>query len=575
MTATILKSKGKKAILAFLLIIILSFLPSAEIAQAVDYSFTVDRSISDVHIKKDGSADIEYWITFTVDRGAKAIDVVDIGMPNEYFSLSGVTVDIDGYSITNIRNSPYVTYGFAVYLGSHSIPAGGTGTLHIKANSRRMVYPDTDDSSYASVEFSPTWFGSEYTHGSTYLQVSIYFPPGVGPDETRYHGTQFTEARQEGDTPVMTWIESSASPDRQYTFGVSFPRKYVDIVYTAPFTSTTTSTSTGDRGFFWDIIPFLIFGGFFILIIVSRLIAGTRRKMTYLPPEIKVEGVEVNDKLTPVEAAIITEAPLPRVLSMILFSVVKKRLVQVVSTNPLRLKVLEENLPSIDGSQPPREFIFAPDGSYTEVVHPAGEKSGLSLVNDYEAAFVKSISSSGRLIQRELEKLLVNLIRSVQRKMKGFAAKPTAAYYENIVDKALQEMVVADTPEVIAKNLEWAMLGSGFEKKIATNPESEHLNLMPWFWALVGYSSLTEMSYDTAIGGTLTGSESTRGIGQVFANLIRQIVAYPTDFSKSVTRKTNPALVTTSSRSWSSGGSSCACACACAGCACACAGGGR
>ncbi len=555
------------------MIVIFTSVTSAGVAKAADYSFTVDRNIVDVHVKKDGSANIEYWITFSVDKGAKAIDVVDIGMPNEYFNLSDVTADIDGYTITNIRSSPYVTYGFAVYLDSHAIPAGSTGTLHIKTISRRMVYPDTDDSEYASVEFSPTWFGSEYTHGSTYLKVSVYFPPGVGPDETRYHENQFTEVRQEGDTWVMTWIDSRASPDSQYTFGVSFPRKYVDVVFAATTSSGTTSTSDG--GFLWEVIPFLAIVGFFVISIVSRLIFSARRKMIYLPPEMKVEGVEVKYGLNPVEAAIITETPLPRVLSMILFSVVQKGLVRVVSTSPLKLKVLEENLPSIDGSQPPREFVFAPDGSYTEVVRPVEYKSEISTVTDYEAAFVKAIDDSGLLVQSELEKLLVNLIQSLQRKMKGFAAKPTAAYYKDIVTQALQEVASAGTPEVIAKNLEWAMLDDDFEKKIALNPESQHLNLMPWFWALVGYSSFPEMSSGTATGDALTNLGSTHGIGQVFTNLIRLITPYPTNLIKSVSRQTNPEPVTSRSSSWSSSGRSCACACACAGCACACAGGGR
>jgi hypothetical protein len=294
--------------------------------------------------------------------------------------------------------------------------------------------------------------------------------------------------------------------------------------------------------------------------------------MAYLPPEMKVEGVEVKYGLNPVEAAIITETPLPRVLSMILFSVVKKGLVQVVSTDPLKLKVLEENLPSIDGSQTPREFIFTSDGSYTEVVHPAGEKSGLSPVNDYEASFVKAIDDSGRLVQSDLEELLVNLIRSVQRKMKGFAAKPTAAYYKDIVAQALQEVTDADTPEVIAENMEWAMLDNDFEKKIASNPESQHLNLMPWFWALVGYSSLPGMPPGSLAGGALTNFNSMQGIGQIFNTLIRMITPYPTSLIRSVSRQTNPIPVTSGR---SSGGSSCACACACAGCACACAGGGR
>jgi hypothetical protein len=53
-----------------------------------------------------------------------------------------------------------------------------------------------------------------------------------------------------------------------------------------------------------------------------------------------------------------------------------------------------------------------------------------------------------------------------------------------------------------------------------------------------------------------------------------------TNFTESITNKTNPLPPTSTQRSgWKGGGGgggrSCACACACAGCACACAGGGR
>ncbi|MFN2199290.1 MAG: hypothetical protein ACK2UW_24445, partial [Anaerolineales bacterium] len=60
-------------------------------------------------------------------------------------------------------------------------------------------------------------------------------------------------------------------------------------------------------------------------------------------------------------------------------------------------------------------------------------------------------------------------------------------------------------------------------------------------------------------------------------NFSGNVIGNLTDFTSSVTNKTNP--VPKSSGSWSSGGGGggggCACACACAGCACACAGGGR
>jgi len=39
------------------------------LALAQDYSFSLDKNISHVYINKDGSADIEYELTFTCDLG--------------------------------------------------------------------------------------------------------------------------------------------------------------------------------------------------------------------------------------------------------------------------------------------------------------------------------------------------------------------------------------------------------------------------------------------------------------------------------------------------------------------------
>ena len=49
-----------------------------------------------------------------------------------------------------------------------------------------------------------------------------------------------------------------------------------------------------------------------------------RRKMEYLPPALAVEGTGVKRGLTAVEAAILLEAPLNKVMTMILFGLVKK-----------------------------------------------------------------------------------------------------------------------------------------------------------------------------------------------------------------------------------------------------------
>jgi hypothetical protein len=77
---------------------------------------------------------------------------------------------------------------------------------------------------------------------------------------------------------------------------------------------------------------------------------------------------------------------------------------------------------------------------------------------------------------------------------------------------------------------------------------------------------------------TLPGGTFAASIAGGVQNFAGGVIGNVTDFTNSVTSKTNPVPVATrSSGGWSSGGGghSCACACACAGCACACAGGGR
>jgi len=57
---------------------------------------------------------------------------------------------------------------------------------------------------------------------------------------------------------------------------------------------------------------------------------------------------------------------------------------------------------------------------------------------------------------------MVNLIKSVTEKMKGFSRKETIAYYQDIVNKAWVQVQQAATPEVKAQVYEevmdWTML---------------------------------------------------------------------------------------------------------------------
>jgi len=109
-------------------ILLLSLL-SVPLVLAQSYRFSLDENISHVYINQDGSVDVEYWLTFTCQPGAHAIDIVDIGMPNGHYVLDSAVADIGGVQLTDIRPSEYVKPGVEVHLGGRSIKPGGQGTL--------------------------------------------------------------------------------------------------------------------------------------------------------------------------------------------------------------------------------------------------------------------------------------------------------------------------------------------------------------------------------------------------------------------------------------------------------------
>jgi hypothetical protein len=302
--------------------------------------------------------------------------------------------------------------------------------------------------------------------------------------------------------------------------------------------------------------------------------------MSYLPPKIKVEGVQVKKGLTAVEAAVVAETPLNKVLSMILFGLVRKRIVTVQFTKPLKLEVLKKNWRRGDESEDLMKAIYAPGLPFDEFAEEGEEGVSWVKARDYELGFLSAIDRFGSLSEDKLKDMLIRLIRSVQRKMKGYAARPTAAYYQEIVDKAWQQVSEAETPEVIDENLEWAMLDRDFEKKMTKTMEGRPVLVPVWYWGYGGqYGGGVPAGAAQAVPGgsfTLPGSEFAHNIVSGFESAADNIIGDVTSFRGRVTAVTNPPP-RLGGVGWVGGGGGsggCACACACAGCACACAGGG-
>lgn len=555
----------KRVLLVGLVALIWLLLPLNAFAQT--YSFSVDKMDVHVYWNEDGTISIDYVLVFTNDPSASPIDFVDVGLPNPNYDLNSISANVNGNPISHIAESPYVESGVEIGLGSNAIQPGENGRVQVFVGRiEQVLYPDDQDNNYVSGVFSPTWFDREFVQGNTDITVTYHLPPGVQPEEPRWHQSPVgfpsepaTGFDEEGRI-TYTWQNPNANAYTQYMFGASLPQQYVPesaVVRPNPFAFLSNISLD-------NLLPFLC-GGFFVLSWIWGLISNRRRKMKYLPPKVAIEGHGIKRGLTAIEAAILMEQPMDKILTLILFAVIKKNAAQVVSRDPLEIKILKP----------------VPDD-----------------LRQYEIDFLDAFEEKSDKEKRTaLQKMMVDLVKSVSKKMKGFSRRETIVYYRDITNKAWAQVEAADTPEVKAEKydevMEWTMLDRQYEDRtrdiFRTGPV-----FVPVWWHRYdpGYSPTTSarpagvsksMPSSTSGGGvsmpTLPGSAFAASVVSGAQNFSSGVIGSISDFTSGVTRVTNPPPKSTSSgRSRSSGGGSscaCACACACAGCACACAGGGR
>ena len=547
-------------LLAFLLLI--TSATNAAAQSSSSYLFSVPKESVNVYWNADGTESLDYVLNFVNQPGAHPIDYVDMGMPNSNFDMSTVTADVGGQSV-DVSQSDYQGSGsgFSVVMGSQTIQPGASGSVHVYVGSiTGVLHPDTSDNTYASGDFAPTYFDSQYVTGNTDMTMSFHLPLGVKPTEGRWHDapsgfpSQPQTALDSQSRVTYTWESTSASASSQYTFGASFPASYVpaDAIVTAPAFNLDLSGLINSSA---SVLPICCFLLFFVGFPLLGVIQGQRRKLQYIPPRIGIEGHGIKRGLTAVEAAILLEEPLDKVMTMILFGVIKKGAAEVVTRDPL-------------------ELAFAQ-------TQPAN-------LNQYEIDFLKAFGQKDlSLRRRALQDMTVALVKSVGEKMKGFSRKETQDYYKSIMEQAWKQVEDAQTPEIkgqaIDQNLEWTMLDHDYDnrsQRVFTGPI-----FLPMWWG--GYDPMyrsAPMTTGAAPASLSTGGRSSSLPGATFAasvvggvqNFSSKVIGNLNSFTSGVTNVTNPPPPpSTSSYRGGGGHGGCACACACAGCACACAGGGR
>lgn len=545
-------------------------------AAAQTYYFGVDRMEVHVYINPDNTMSLDYVYQFNNNYGGDAIEFVDIGLPTTDYDMGSISANINNTRLTDISKSPYVS-GIAVGLGGQSIRPGSGGTLQVTIPTVRdtlFVGQTIDGQEYASFNFMPNYFDSEYVSGSTDMTVVLFLPPGLEPDAPRFYtptgwpGEDNPESGYTDDGRVFyRWRTTNASPSGEYKFGASFP-------------SSTVTASALIRPTIWQKLGIdpealisagccLGLGGFFLWVTIASARAAKKRKMQYLPPKIALEGHGIKRGLTAVEAAVLMEQPLDKVMTMMLFSTVKKNAATVISKDPLKIKA-SDPLP--------------------ESLHP------------YEAAFLDAFQKEKPAErQKGLQDMMVGLVKELTEKMKGFSRKETVAYYENIMKQAWAQVETAGTPLIKSEKydqvMEWTMLDKDYEGHTRDVFSSGPVYVPVWwgradptYHAPAASSSNQPASSTPGMGGgtsvnlpNLPGSTFAASVVNTVQNFSSNVVGDITNFTSNITNRTNPVPVSTSSSRGGSrgggggggGGRSCACACACAGCACACAGGGR
>lgn len=546
-------------------------------ALAQDYSFAVPEEQVVVYVNEDGTVSLDYTIVFENQPGAHVIDYVDLGMPNDNYDIGSITASVDGQPITDIATSEYVQPGVALGLGANAIPAGGRGTVRAyvgRVTNMLFVGSEKEAEKYVSIQFMPNYFESGFVRGNTLLTVTIVMPPGLTEQEPRYfpvdnwtnNGAPTFTGKDDKGRAYYTWEYDSASASSRYTFGAAFPARLVPetAIATAPVVQINIDNMLESA---CPCIFALGFFGFIGLSIYGAIVGDKKRKLKYLSPKIAVEGHGIKRGLTAVEAAVLMEQPLDKVLTMILFSLMKKNAAEVTNKEPLKI-VAANPLPAE--------------------------------LQPYETEFIEAFGKEGVERRKMLQDMMIGIVKGLTEKMRGFSRKETIDYYTDIMNRAWQQVQTADTPEVKSQVYEevmdWTMLDRRFNDRtrevIGTGP----VYMPTWWWRFdpatprpttmtSGGSFTTPSMPNVPTSRTVTmqmpslpGSDFAASVVNGVQSFAGKAVGDVTAFTGGVTNKTNPVPVSTSSRSGGGsfrGGGGCACACACAGCACACAGGGR
>jgi hypothetical protein len=546
----------KKTLICSLLIILM-MLSVAPLAHAQEsYRWQVNYQHVVLDIDRSGSV----WMTYEVDANiVKGVwNEVWIPMTASNMHVSDVVDGNGNQHAFTLDGGQIKTQGWNLNPGDHVY-------LRINSTLPGFVYK-ADKPDYDIVTFVPPWWDMYITD----TQVKFYLPGNVTKDQV-FTGSKLYD--NFGVEDGLTWVyfeNKDLAPNEQFKVAVSFPDAYM-----APGAVAGKATGvpylppgTGGIGGFLDDLLSCSCPGIFMFIIfifIVSTIVGSFMRKPYSSPVVSMDGVGVNKNLDPVEAATLLRIDPKRVLTMIMFGMMKSGNIKLLSTDPIRLQLIS--------------------------------RKGL---NYYEKLFADAIVDD-KLDEGRLLDCFKVLARRVVDKTRPYCRKDTENFYKAKIDEAWQEIKAVDTPELKLQKYDtdmlWLMSDEQFAKKtkdyVSEAPGSGTVFVPSYYWWYPYYFGLPH-HWGTGQGGTApqagtpqagaqqAPTNTTTATVEGFANSISNsveasaagVVASVEGFLGVRNAANAPPAASHAAASHKGGSSSCACvscACACVSCACACA----
>ena len=513
------------------------------------WHYHLEQEWAKIWINPDGTIDLFYNVSITQELDSQLdINHIKVGQPNGDFTIGNAT-DQYNRSLTTSDASSGTDYKVQVNLASPLKP-GQTVWFTLTTNIAHMIYQDNQTN--VGMEFTPTWYDEATV---LRLNVSIVVPAGVNASmvgtPVNWNGTW---VEPDGRLSIY-WERQNLLPGQKYTFGVSFPKEYVQNYETR---------TTGLIAFLEQYGPLLFV--LLILIIVAVAAVLAIRKRAYLMPTISMETLGMRRGLSAVEASYLLDVKPTRIVTEILYSLLQKRAVWVESTTPsIKLKIMRPFQNKTGTKETPLRY--------------------------YEVDFLHTLKEDGTLDEERLAETIIVLRDTVEEKLRGYCRRDTIDYYKKFAEKAWEQVEQAGTPDLASKaydeQLLWLFLDPDYQTRTQTAFHDRAFEPSPlWLWYWFSYQNYhphptyrpnVETPAQATKPPSIPGAEFANNIAKAVEGTSNSIVVNLEKFANAILPM--PAAKSSTEPAHHNADcvcacAACACACACVSCACACAGGG-